>query len=94
MLIFQAYPNAVDDPARGIENYSYLSDEFLDVFRFVVDKAKQLGLTVDIVLGTGWPYGGPSVTLAESAQALRRQVLPVRAGAPSSWRTSKPVNGE
>ena len=31
VLIFPTYPIAVDDPARGIKNYSYLSDDFLDV---------------------------------------------------------------
>ena len=71
VLIFPAHPIAVDDPARGIRNQPYLSPEFLSVLRSVTGTARKLGLTVDIVLGTGWPYGGPSVKPAESARMLR-----------------------
>src|SRR5207302_2558022 len=66
VLIFPTYPIAVDDPARGIRNLEYLSPEFLKVLGSVATSARNLGLTVDIVLGTGWPYGGPSVSLEDS----------------------------
>jgi hypothetical protein len=72
VLIFPTYPIAVDDPAHGIRNHPYLSPEFLSVLRSVTVICKQLGLTADIVLGTGWPYGGPSVPVAEGAKAIRR----------------------
>ena len=67
VLIFPTYPIAVDDASRGIHNQEYLSAEFQDVLRQVTVDARRLKLTVDIVLGTGWPYGGPSVPLRESA---------------------------
>jgi hypothetical protein len=71
VLIFPAYPIALDDPARGIRNVPYLSPEFLSVLSSVTESARQLGMTVDIVLGTGWPYGGPSVTVPDSAHMIR-----------------------
>ena len=71
VLIFPTYPIALDDPSHGIRNLPYLSAEFLTVLRAAVDSARRLGLTVDIVLGTGWPYGGPTVSLEDSAHLVR-----------------------
>lgn len=71
VLIFPTYPIALDDPARGIKNLEFLSPEFLSVLRSVCESSRQLGLTVDIVLGTGWPYGGPSVSVEDGARLIR-----------------------
>ena len=76
VLIFPAYPIALDDPAHGIRNEDYLSAEYLTVFRSVIESSHRLGLTVDTVLGTGWPYGGPSVSLEDSAHCIRVKTLP------------------
>ncbi len=71
VLIFPTYPIALDDPKRGIRNVPFLSAEFLDVLGSACESARKLGLTVDIVCGTGWPYGGPSVSVADGAKAIR-----------------------
>jgi hypothetical protein len=65
------YPLWPDDPARGIKNLPYLSDEFIDALRFTATRAKELGLRMDLTLGSGWPYGGPSVSIADAAATLR-----------------------
>src|SRR5262245_60369653 len=65
------YPVVLDDPGAGIRNLPYLSDEFIDALRFTSDKARELGLRFDLTLGSGWPYGGPSVTVDEAAGRLR-----------------------
>jgi hypothetical protein len=82
VLIFPAYPIALDDPAHGVRNQPYLSPEFFEVLRSVLATCKKLGLTADMVLGTGWPYGGPSVGVADSAKSLHRAIVPVTASAP------------
>ena len=56
------YPMALDDPARGFRNYPYLSPEYLDLVRFAAGKARELGLRMDITVGSGWSYGGPYIT--------------------------------
>jgi hypothetical protein len=71
VLIFPAYPIAVDNPGAGIRNEPYLSPEFLKVLHAIAGSCKRAGLTLDMVLGTGWPYGGPSVTLEQSAHSIR-----------------------
>jgi hypothetical protein len=65
------YPLSLDDPARGIKNFSFLSDEYIDALKFTAEKARELGLRMDLTLGSGWPFGGPSVTPDQAAGALR-----------------------
>ena len=65
------YPLELDDPPRNIRNLPYLSDDFLQNVRFTAEKAKQLGLRVDVTLGSGWPYGGPHTPITEAAGRLR-----------------------
>jgi hypothetical protein len=60
--IATVYPLAVDDPARGVHNYPYLSDEFLDKIAFASKRARELGLRMDLTIGSGWSYGGPHIT--------------------------------
>jgi hypothetical protein len=73
------YPLMLDDPAKGIRNYSYLSPEFLDDVSFANRTARSLGLRVDITLGSGWPYGGPKTTIALSAGKLKVVAVPYEA---------------
>ena len=74
------YPLTVDDPARGLVNLPYLSDGFLDAVRFANDKARELGMRVDITLGSGWPYGGPHTPIELAAGRLRVARVTVPAG--------------
>jgi len=65
------YPLAMDDPAHGIVNLPYLSDGFLDALRFTAQKTHELGLRMDLTLGSGWPYGGPQVSISDASPMLR-----------------------
>lgn len=59
------YPLEVD------RNFPWLSDEFLDALKFTGAKARELGLRMDLTLGSGWPYGGPHIPITEAAGTLR-----------------------
>ncbi len=74
------YPLALDDPAAGIENFAFLSDEFLDALHFASGKARELGMRMDLTLGSGWPYGGPRVSVRDGAGRLRVERLRVPGG--------------
>jgi hypothetical protein len=65
------YPLLPDDPANGIKNIPYLSDEFLDVLRFTALKCKELGMRFDLTLGSGWSFGGAKTPISEAAGQLR-----------------------
>jgi hypothetical protein len=74
------YPLLPDDPALGIKNLPFLSDEFIDALRFVSAKSRELGLRMDLTLGSGWPFGGPSVTITDAAGMLRSERAKVQPG--------------
>jgi hypothetical protein len=65
------YPLALDDPATGFHNFRYLSPEFLDALTFTGQKARELGLRMDLTLGSGWPFGGPYIAINQAAGRLR-----------------------
>jgi lysophospholipase L1-like esterase len=65
------YPLALDDESKGLKNLRFLSPEFLDALKFANDKARELGLRVDLTLGSGWPFGGPMVPATQAASRLR-----------------------
>ncbi|MDE5749976.1 MAG: glycosyl hydrolase family 2, partial [Duncaniella sp.] len=46
----------------------YLSDRWMDMLHHTNAESRRLGLQVDMNNGTGWPFGGPEVTVAESAR--------------------------
>ncbi len=87
------YPLALDDPQTSFRNTPYLSDAFLDSLKFAATTARQLGMRVDLTLGSGWPYGGPHTPVMEAAGRLRVE----RAAVPEGVR-SLPIpameNGE
>lgn len=75
------YALALDDPARGIRNGPYLSEDFLDSVGFANKTAHQLGMRVSITLGSGWPYGGPHVPITQAAGKLRLVTASLPGGA-------------
>lgn len=74
------YPLALDDPAKGIRNLSFLSEDFLQAVRFAADTGRAQGLRADITLGSGWPFGGPHVPLTEAAANILMQKVAIPHG--------------
>jgi len=71
------YPLVLDDPAAGIRTLPFLSDEFIDALRFTSEKAHELGLRFDLTLGSGWPFGGPTVSIDQAAGRLRYEHIKI-----------------
>lgn len=76
------YPLALDDPAKGIVNLRYGSPEYIDMLRFANQHATELGMRVDLTLGSGWPYGGPNIPIDLAAGKLR--IVSVALSSPGS----------
>jgi hypothetical protein len=74
------YPVALDEPGSGRRTLPFLSAEFLEALRFTGKKAHELGLRMDLTLGSGWPYGGPQVSISQAAGKLRVEKLAVPGG--------------
>src|SRR2546429_32237 len=79
----KTYPLQLYKSLTGFWNYSFLSEEHLDALRFASEKAHELGLRFDLTLGSGWPYGGPTVPVTLAAGRLRVLVVSVPEGAGS-----------
>ena len=74
------YPLIPDDAAHGITNLRFLSDEFIEALRFTSEKAQELGMRIDLTLGSGWPYGGPDIPIDLAAGRLRCERIRPAAG--------------
>ena len=74
------YPLSLDGELPGVHNIKFLSPEFYDMLNFTSAKAKELGLRMDLTLGSGWPYGGPMFSKSEGAGRILQQVAHSIAG--------------
>ncbi|MCD4711105.1 MAG: acetylxylan esterase, partial [Bacteroidales bacterium] len=51
------------------DNYiEYLSPQWMEMLVHTVSEATELGLGIDMTTGTGWPFGGPNISLEHSAK--------------------------
>src|SRR4029453_10866133 len=73
------YQLVLDKESAGIKTLPFLSDEFLDALRFTSEKARELGLRFDLTLGSGWPFGGPTVSINHAAGRLRYEHIKIDA---------------
>ncbi|HEX3010099.1 MAG TPA: glycosyl hydrolase, partial [Bacteroidales bacterium] len=48
----------------------FLSDRWMQLYKYTLKEASSLGLKVDMNTGTGWPFGGPQVNLDDAASKL------------------------
>lgn len=72
-------------PIYGAQGYEdqyidYLSDDWMEILQFTIQKADELGMGVDMNLGTGWPFGGPQITPDKAASKLVLQSYNFTAG--------------
>lgn len=58
-----------DDP-MNYKACDWLSDEWMKMVEVTVDGAKKRGLTCDIIMGSGWPFGGEFLTRDEQIQLM------------------------
>lgn len=67
---------------KGEENnfIYYLSPKWMEMLDYTIKTADSLHMQVDMVLGTGWPYGGPQVTLPYAATKLVVEKYNVKKG--------------
>lgn len=72
-------------PIYGVKGWEdkfidYLSDRWLNVLSHTVSEAKRLGMGVDMTTGTGWNFGGPTVSKQDANFKVRLEKYTVEAG--------------
>ena len=76
--------NPVEFPARfdgddlGKPALKWLSDEWIDMLKVVFIEAKSLGMTCDLIVGSGWPFGAEYLEGEERAQIVVIAIKKVR----------------
>ena len=74
--IASVYPLSLDG------NLTYTSPEYVARLRYAQQRARDLGMRVDVTLGSGWPFGGPHIPIEQAAGKLK--VVTVALPAPAS----------
>ena len=62
-------------PIYGVQkndssNIAFLSPKWMKMLSFTIAETKRLGMETDMNTGTGWPFGGPEVTVRDAASKL------------------------
>jgi hypothetical protein len=67
---------------KGAEDryVSFLSPRWIELLGHTIREGKRLGMGVDLIAGTGWPYGGPWVTDADSPKQAILETVSVAGG--------------
>ena len=77
---------------NGEANYiEYLSPKWMEMLSHTIGEAERLGMKVDMNTGTGWPFGGPGVTVADAATKVQFQEYEVEGGARTELEITRPL---
>jgi len=62
-------------PIYGVQhndknNIPFLSSNWMEMLGHTIAETKRLGMQTDMNTGTGWPFGGPEVTIEDAASKL------------------------
>lgn len=71
--------------AKGYESryLEYLSPAWMRMLNYAVSEGRRLDMGVDMTLGTGWCFGGPTITENLASAAVVVKTADVAAGAPA-----------
>jgi len=86
-------PTSLASPLDAERTLPFLSPEFLDSLAFAAAKAKELGLTVDLAVQSGWPSGGPHIKPEQGARRLGSDPSQWPKGTPTRQETSAAAEG-
>jgi hypothetical protein len=72
-------------PIYGIHGYekqfiNFLSPQWMQMLNHTLVEAKRLGLGIDLANGTGWPFGGPTITDKEASKTVYYKTYQLNGG--------------
>lgn len=80
-----AFPSTGDD--AGIPSLRWLSPEWIDMLKVAFTEAEKLGMTCDLIVGSGWPFGSETIPVDERAEAV--YISAVKVKGPIVYETSQ-----
>lgn len=63
-----AFPQRADD--MELASLRWLSDEWIDLVKYAAEQAREMGMTADLIVGSGWPFGSEDLNEDETAQVV------------------------
>lgn len=64
------FPSRMQGDDLGIPSLKWLSGEWIDMLTVTFEEAKRLGMTCDLIVGSGWPFGAETLKPEERAEVL------------------------
>jgi len=64
------FPTRFEGDDLGRPSLKWLSDAWIDMLKVVFDEAGSLGMTCDLIVGSGWPFGAEYLEGEERAQIV------------------------
>ena len=64
------FPTRSEGDDLGKPSLKWLSDEWIDMLKVVFEEAKSLGMTCDLIVGSGWPFGAEYLQGEERSQIV------------------------
>lgn len=58
---------------NGSKNIAFMSPQWLDMQKYAKEQGQRHGIDIDMITGTGWPFGGPMIKSEWSASKLGTQ---------------------
>jgi hypothetical protein len=65
-----SFPSRYDGDDMGKPSLMWLSDEWTDMLAVVFAETKSLGMTCDLIVGSGWPFGAANLPADERSQVM------------------------
>lgn len=65
---------------HGHKTLEWLSDEWIEALRTVLVEAKRIGMTCDLIVGSGWPFGAETLPANERASVLLTAAITLNGG--------------
>lgn len=82
-----AFPEEADP--MGIPALTWLSPQWIDMVKTALKGADERGMICDIIVGSGWPFGGEFLEKEERTQLLTLTSRKVKGGSRLRWETKK-----
>ena len=73
-----SFPSGAD--TLDTKPLKWLSDEWIDMLKVVFDEADRIGMTCDLIIGSGWPFGAETLPRDERAEVLLTYAREVPSG--------------
>ena len=73
----------------GIKELEWLSKEWIEMVKYAVKEAHKREMVCDIIVGSGWPFGGDFLEKEEQTQVLTMNVNSYKLVGPATVRFSK-----